>query len=115
VTVLTNTEGLTLYWFTLDTPTASNCNGSCASQWPPVTGPAIAGDEVTGTLGSITRSDGTMQATYNGHPLYTASADTAPGMAKGNGVRDSGGVWHEVVVSGRAKSASSPSPHGYGY
>lgn len=118
-TVLTNAQGLTLYWFAPDTATKSNCNGSCASFWPPLKGPVTAGTGVTGTLGTITRSDGSMQATYNGHPLYTYVADTAAGEAKGNGLNLSGGVWHEVTVSGAAAPAPSPSSSsgggGYGY
>ena len=57
---------------------------------------------MTGTLGTITRSNGTKQATWNGHPLYTYVGDTAPGMAKGNGLNLSGGVWHDIVLSGKA-------------
>jgi len=53
-----------------------------------------------------------MQATYNGHPLYTYVADSAPGQAKGNGLNLSGGVWHEVTVSGAAVPAASSSPSG---
>jgi predicted lipoprotein with Yx(FWY)xxD motif len=102
VTVLTNAKGFTLYWFAPDTPTTSKCNGSCASFWPPVKGPVTAGTGVTGKLGTITRADGSTQATYNGHPLYTYAADTAPGQAKGNGLNLSGGVWHEVTTSGAA-------------
>lgn len=92
-----------------DTPAKSNCNGSCATFWPPVKGPATPGQGVTGKLGTITRSDGTAQATYNGHPLYTYAGDTAPGQAKGNGLNASGGVWHEVTVSGSAAAAHTPS------
>jgi predicted lipoprotein with Yx(FWY)xxD motif len=106
--VLTNAKGFTLYWFAPDTATTSNCNGSCATYWPPVKGPATAGAGVTGKLGTITRSDGSTQATYNGHPLYTYVSDTAPGQAKGNGLNVSGGVWHEVTVSGAAAPAASP-------
>ncbi len=109
VTVLTSAKGFTLYWFVPDTSTKSNCNGSCAQIWPPVTGPATAGAGVTGKLGTITRSDGSTQATYDGHPLYTYTADTAPGQANGNGINASGGVWHEVTASGAAAPASSPS------
>jgi predicted lipoprotein with Yx(FWY)xxD motif len=109
VTVLTNAKGFTLYWFVPDTSTKSNCNGSCAQIWPPVTGPATAGAGVTGKLGTITRSDGSTQATYDGHPLYTYTADTAPGQANGNGINASGGVWHEVTASGAAAPASSSS------
>jgi predicted lipoprotein with Yx(FWY)xxD motif len=116
--VLTNAAGFTLYWFAPDTSTTSKCTGSCASFWPPVKGPATEGSGVTGTLGTITRPDGTTQATYDGHPLYTYKGDTAPGQAKGNGLNISGGVWHEVTVSGGAAPAASTSPStkgGYGY
>jgi predicted lipoprotein with Yx(FWY)xxD motif len=117
--VLTNAKGLTVYWFALDTSTTSKCTGSCATYWPPVTGPATAGSGVTGTLGTITRSDGTTQATYDGHPLYTYVADTAPGQAKGNGLNLSGGLWYEMTVSGATPaagaSASASKAGGYGY
>jgi predicted lipoprotein with Yx(FWY)xxD motif len=115
--VVTNSAGYTLYWFVPDTSTTSKCTGSCATYWPPVKGPATAGSGVTGTLGIITRSDGTTQATYDGHPLYTYVGDHAPGQNNGNGLNLSGGVWHEVTVSGTAPAAStSPSSAGgYGY
>jgi predicted lipoprotein with Yx(FWY)xxD motif len=115
--VLTNSAGYTLYWFVPDTSTTSKCTGSCANYWPPVKGPATAGSGVTGTLGIITRPDGTTQATYDGHPLYTYVGDHAPGQNSGNGLNLSGGVWHEVTVSGTAPAAStSPSSAGgYGY
>jgi len=108
-TVLTNAKGLTLYSFAPDTMTTSHCNGACAQLWPPVHGPVTAGPGVTGRLGTIKRSDGAIQATYNGHPLYTYVADTAPGQAKGNGLNASGGVWHEVSVSGSTAPAD-PGP-----
>jgi len=120
--VVTNSAGLTLYWFVPDTSTTSKCTGSCATFWPPVKGPATAGSGVTGTLATITRSDGTMQATYDGHPLYTYVGDKAPGQATGNGLNISGGVWHEMTVSGATPAAgagASASPSktsgGYGY
>ena len=99
-TVVANSEGFTLYWFAPDTAARSNCNGSCAVYWPPVKGPATAGPGVTGKLGTITRSDGSAQATYNGHPLYTYVGDTAPGQAHGNALNLNGGLWHEVTVTG---------------
>lgn len=117
-TVLTNAQGFTLYWFGPDTSTKSNCNGSCASFWPPVKGPATAGSGMTGKLGTITRSDGSTQATYNGHPLYTYKGDTAPGQNKGNGLNISGGLWHQVTASGAAPAASPTATTGgggYGY
>jgi predicted lipoprotein with Yx(FWY)xxD motif len=116
VTVVTNAQGFTLYSFAPDTATASKCTGTCAQIWPPVTGPAAAGQGVTGTLGTISRSDGSKQATYDGHPLYTYTADTAPGQAKGNGINVNGGVWHEVTASGQAAPAGGGSGGGgYGY
>ena len=108
-TVLTNANGFTLYSFAPDTATKSNCNAGCVQYWPPVKGPATAGSGVTGTLTTITRSDGSMQAAYDGHPLYTYVGDTAPGQAKGNGLNLSGGVWHVVPASGGAAPAQSPS------
>ena len=104
VTVLTNAKGFTLYSFAPDTPTKSNCNGTCAQNWPPVTGPATAAG-VTGTFGTIKRSDGSIQATFDGHPLYTFVGDTAPGQAKGNGLNAAGGLWHEITTSGTAARA----------
>ena len=99
-TVIANGKGFTLYWFAPDTPTKSNCSGTCAQYWPPVTGSPAAGPGVTGTVGTITRSDGSTQATYNGHPLYTYIGDSAPGQAHGNNLNLNGGLWHEVTVSG---------------
>ncbi len=121
VAVVTNAKGFTLYWFVPDTTTRSNCNGSCATYWPPVQGPATAAAGVTGKLGTIKRANGSTQATYTGHPLYTYVGDTAPGQAKGNGINLSGGVWHEVTVSVAAAvshpsaSSSASSSGGYGY
>ena len=100
VTVLTNSQGFTLYWFAPDTPTRSACYGVCAGYWPPVTGTPSAGPGLTGKLSTIKRSDGTTQVTYNGHPLYTYAGDTAPGQAFGNNLNLNGGLWHEVAVSG---------------
>jgi predicted lipoprotein with Yx(FWY)xxD motif len=117
--VLTNAAGRTLYWFALDTPTTSKCTGSCATYWPPVKGPVTAGPGVTGTISEITRSDGTKQATYDGHPLYTYLGDAAPGQNKGNGLKLSGGLWYEMTVSGATPGASTApstaSTGGYGY
>ena len=71
---------------------------------------------VTGTFGTITRSDGSVQATFDGHPLYTFVGDTAPGQANGNGLNAAGGLWHEVTASGSAPAgASSPGSGSGGY
>ena len=98
-TVLTNARGFTLYSFAPDTPAASKCYGSCAAYWPPVTGTAAASPGLPGKVGTITRTGGAHQLTYNGHPLYTYIGDSAPGQANGNNLNLNGGLWHEVPVS----------------
>ena len=99
MTVLVNSAGRTLYWFAPDTSNKSACYGSCAAYWPPVPGPLKAGPGVTGTLATITRTDGSTQETYNGHPLYTYIGDSGPGQAHGNNLNLNGGLWHVVPVS----------------
>ena len=118
--VVTNSAGKTLYWFVPDTSSASKCTGSCATYWPPVTGPVAAGSGVTGTLSTITRPDGTTQVTYDGHPLYTYVGDKGPGQNKGNGLNLSGGLWYEMTVSGStpapgATASATSGGGGYGY
>ncbi len=100
VNLLTNASGLTLYWFAPDTSGKSVCYGSCAAYWPPVTGTPSAGPGVTGTLGTITRTGGSIQATYDGHPLYTYIGDNAPGQASGNNLNLNGGLWRDVPITG---------------
>ena len=122
-TVLVDAKGHTLYWFAIDTPTTSKCTSTCATYWPPVLGKptAAAGASLPHALGSITRSNGQVQATYNGHPLYTYVGDTAPGQVKGNGLKLSGALWWAATPSGAKLSAaaksspSSSSGGGYGY
>jgi predicted lipoprotein with Yx(FWY)xxD motif len=97
--VLTNARGFTLYWFAPDTPAVSECYGSCAAYWPPVTGTAAASPGLLGRIGTITRTGGARQLTYNGHPLYTYIGDSAPGQTNGNNLNLNGGLWHEVPVS----------------
>ena len=111
-TVLANSKGFTLYSFGPDTPTKSNCNGTCAQNWPPEKGPVTAVG-ITGTFGTIKRSDGSAQATFDGHPLYTFVGDNAPGQAKGNGLNAAGGVWHEIILSGAAAPTSGGGGNGY--
>ena len=121
--VLIDAQGFTLYWYTPDTPTSSTCTSSCATAWPPLIGtPSFAsGVSLTGKLGTIKRPDGSVQATYGGHPLYLFKADTSAGAAKGNKV---GGIWWIMTVSGKkiqaavtstSASSGSSSSGGYGY
>ncbi len=60
------------------------------------------------------RSDGSVQATFDGHPLYTFAGDTAAGQAKGNGLNAAGGLWHEITTSGSAAPVSTSAPGGGG-
>jgi predicted lipoprotein with Yx(FWY)xxD motif len=106
--VLANAQGYTLYWSSRDVKGSgsSTCTGQCLSTWPAVTGKpaAVSGIKLNGVLGTITRSGGIVQATYNGYPLYMFAADNAPGDTGGNGV---GGVWH--VITGNVLTSSVPS------
>ena len=101
---LVDQEGLTLYLFTIDTQNsgASACMEDCLAAWPSliVTTAPAAGEGVDATMpGIITREDGTMQATYNGWPLYYYAEDLAPGDISGQGIND---VWYLVSASGNA-------------
>lgn len=101
---LVDQQGRTLYLFTTDTQNGgtSACIAECLTQWPPliVTGTPQAGQGVDASLlGTITREDGTLQATYNGWPLYTYAGDAGPGATTGQGM---GGVWFLVSGTGNA-------------
>jgi predicted lipoprotein with Yx(FWY)xxD motif len=95
--VLTGPKGFTLYWFALDSPSRSRCYGACAAYWPPLLGTPVAGPGVRGRLGTIRRRGGALQATYDGHPLYTYLGDGAPGQDRGNRVVLNGGEWYAAV------------------
>lgn len=95
---------LTVYMFEGDKGTSSACTGACAKVWPPVTTSAAAsasGAAVAGDLGTITRSDGTMQVTYKGHPLYWFARDGDAGDAYGQGVVGFGSSWYVISPSGK--------------
>jgi predicted lipoprotein with Yx(FWY)xxD motif len=111
-TVLVTPAGLTLYWFAKDTRSRSDCTGSCASYWPPVMGSvtAAAGTSLPHGFGTITRANGKSQATYDGHPLYTYTGDSAAGQINGNDLNASGGLWWAVTPSGRELKAAAPAP-----
>jgi predicted lipoprotein with Yx(FWY)xxD motif len=100
VVVITSAQGLTLYSFAPDTATTSACSGTCAQYWPPVLGRPAAGPGVTGRLSTVKRADGSTQAAYDGHPLYSYVGDSSPGQANGNNLNLNGGLWHEVPASG---------------
>jgi predicted lipoprotein with Yx(FWY)xxD motif len=118
-TVLVDAQGHTLYWFAKDTPTTSNCTGSCATYWPPVLGhpKAASGASLPKGFSTITRSGGQVQATYDGHPLYTYVSDTSAGMTSGNDLNASGGLWWAMTPTGSmakaTPSSSSSSSSGY--
>lgn len=97
-TILTNAQGMTLYYRTSDTST-SVCSGGCASFWPPLlasgSSTPTSSSSLPGKLSVVTDANGS-QVTYNGHPLYTFSGDTAAGQTKGEGLM---GVWFVVPTN----------------
>ena len=100
---LVDGSGRTLYLFEADKSSTSACYGQCAAVWPPLssTVPALAETGVTtGLIGTSTRTDGTKQVTYNGHPLYYFVADKASGDTKGQGINNFGGGWYVVNATG---------------
>jgi predicted lipoprotein with Yx(FWY)xxD motif len=103
-TVLSTGTGYTLYAFTLDTPTKSNCpSGACTAIWPPLitTGHPDLGPGIQSRLmTTIRRANGTLQLSYAGHPLYTFTADTHPGQVTGENLLQFGGRWYAVAPSG---------------
>jgi predicted lipoprotein with Yx(FWY)xxD motif len=98
--VLVDSEGMTLYDFTVDKGTTSECYEGCEAAWPPLIakGKPTAGEgAMASALGTTKRKDGTLQVTYNGHPLYTFAEDQAPGEVKGNEFE---GTWFVLDKSG---------------
>jgi hypothetical protein len=100
--------------------TKSTCSGACATAWPPltVTGTPTAGTGATATdLATITRTDGSKQVTYDGHPLYYFAGDKAAGQTNGEGSNGFGAPWYLVAPAGQqitsltaASAPSSPAP-----
>jgi len=100
---LTDVSGMTLYLFTTDTPGTSTCYSGCAVIWPPLltTGTPVAGAGVDAAmLGTITRTDGTTQVTYNSWPLYYYNKDLKSGDTNGEGVQN---VWYVITPAGAQK------------
>ena len=98
-TILTNAQGLTLYYRTSDVPPSTVCSGGCAGAWPPLvmsgSGVPTSATSLSGKLTVVADANGN-QVEYNSHPLYTYSGDTGPGQTTGEGV---GGVWHVCTPS----------------
>ena len=111
-TYLTDGSGRTLYLWMADKNGKSTCSGSCAAVWPPLTtkaAPAVGGSAKAADLGTVARSDGTTQVTYNGHPLYYYASDSKPGDMTGEGSNGFGAKWWIVAPSGTAITTSSGS------
>ncbi len=101
--IIVDSEGMTLYDFHKDKGTTSACYGACAKVWPPLTTegkPQTGEGAMPSKLGTTKRSDGTIQVTYAGHPLYLYVADTKPGDAKGNDFSQFGAQWYALKPSG---------------
>ena len=102
-TALVDGQGRTLYLFEADKGPMSTCNGACASLWPPDTtsGKPKAGPGVDAAkLGTTKRSDGTLEVTYDGHPLYRYAPDTKAGEDTGQGLNQFGAKWYVLAASG---------------
>ncbi len=115
--ILVNSTGRTLYLFKADSGTRSACTGACATAWPPLlaTGKPTSGSGLTASeLGTITRSGGKHQVTYNGHPLYLFIKDTKPGQTNGQGVTAFGAAWFALTPSGNQASSPASSSSGGG-
>lgn len=111
--ILTDAEGLTLYYFTKDTAGNSVCYGTCEEKWPPLVVQAgetpTAAVGLTGKLGTTTRNDGKTQVTYDGMPLYYWWEDMGPGDALGQGV---GGVWYVIEAGSPTVLVSQHASYG---
>jgi predicted lipoprotein with Yx(FWY)xxD motif len=117
--ILVNSQGRTLYLFSKDAGTTSECRGACAVNWPPLraTGkPTIGSGAKASLISTSTRSDGARQVTYNGHPLYLFKNDSKPGDTNGEGLNAFGGSWFAVSPAGNRVSApAAGSGGGNGY
>jgi predicted lipoprotein with Yx(FWY)xxD motif len=102
-TILVDGEGKAVYLFEMDKKGVSKCSDACAAAWPPVTttgAPKATGGATSSMLGTLKRDDGTMQVTYNGHPLYYYAGDSTPGQTNGEGLTDYGAEWYVVGTKG---------------
>jgi predicted lipoprotein with Yx(FWY)xxD motif len=111
-TILVDSNGRTLYLFEADTGGKSTCNGQCAQVWPPfiAKGKVTAGAGADASkLGTTKRTDGSLQVTYNGLPLYYYVTDSKPGDTTGNNVDQFGAEWYAVTPAGVKVSDSGSS------
>jgi predicted lipoprotein with Yx(FWY)xxD motif len=102
-TVIVNGQGRTLYMFAADKHGKSACYGQCAHYWPPLlTGgkPTARKGAKASLLGTTRRTDGKLQVTYNGRPVYRYIGDTKSGQTSGQGLNLSGGLWWAISPSG---------------
>lgn len=117
--ILVNSTGRTLYLFKADVGATSSCSGACAVAWPPLlaTGTPIAGTGLTASkLGTITRSGGKQQVTYNSHPVYLYVGDKKAGEVNGQGVTAFGAAWFALTPAGNQISTQPTTSGGsYGY
>ena len=104
-TFLVDGKGRALYLWDADHGSTSMCTGACAQAWPPltITGTPKAGGAVKGSLlGTTKRADGSLEATYAGHPLYLFAGDTRAGQTSGEGSNGFGAPWWVVTPAGKA-------------
>jgi predicted lipoprotein with Yx(FWY)xxD motif len=117
--ILVNSKGRTLYLFTRDSGTMSECSGACAVNWPPLkaSGKPTIGSGANASLVSTTsRSRGGKQVTYNGHPLYLFKGDKSSGDTNGQALNAFGGNWYALTPAGdQVSGTSSGSGGGNGY
>lgn len=106
---------LTAYLFESDSSTHSTCTGQCTQVWPPVTGkPSAGAGAVSADLGTIKRSDGIVQVTYKGHPLYGFAKDQDHADVYGQGIKSFGSAWYVLAPSGIKIDAAGDSASGAG-
>jgi predicted lipoprotein with Yx(FWY)xxD motif len=110
-TVLVDSRGMTLYALSGEGAGKFICaTSACTSVWHPLT-TSSAGTPAgsVGSLGTVTRPDGTKQVTFQGRPLYSFAQDRKPGEASGQGFKDVG-TWSAVKVGASSTSQTSTSP-----
>ncbi|MHB1535690.1 MAG: COG4315 family predicted lipoprotein [Acidimicrobiales bacterium] len=109
-------NGKTLYALSADTSTTSKCSTACAAVWPPLTVsavPSFAAGVKQSLFGHLSRSDGSQQLTYGGHPLYWFAHDKASGQTNGEGVTAFGGTWDVVAAASGQPVTAAASSSGY--